>query len=82
MCKKINYLKKNPPPRPPPEKNAHKISFLTWIDYFDIKNKQNFTNFPHSNHVFFFLNGCGSHFVFNGFIPKVNQIIIPREQPY
>ena len=22
-----------------------------------------------------FLNGCGSHFVFNGFIPKVNQII-------
>ena len=23
----------------------------------------------------FFFNGCGSHFVFNGFIPKVNQII-------
>ena len=22
-----------------------------------------------------FLNGCGSHFVFDGFIPKVNQII-------
>ena len=22
-----------------------------------------------------FLNGCGSHFVFNGFIPKANQII-------
>ena len=23
----------------------------------------------------FFLNGCGSHFVFNGLIPKGNQII-------
>ena len=22
-----------------------------------------------------FVNGCGSHFVFNGFIPKDNQII-------
>ena len=32
-------------------------------------------NDPHYHHVNFFLNGCGSYFVFNGFIPKVNQII-------
>ena len=31
-------------------------------------------NDPHYHHVIFF-NGCGSHFVFNGFIPKVDQII-------
>ena len=32
-------------------------------------------NDPHYHHVNFFLNGCGSHFVFNGLITKVNQIL-------
>ena len=35
----------------------------------------------HTTTMAIFLNGCGSHFVFNRFIPKVNQIIrntVPR----
>ena len=57
-------------------KNSHqlmqKLSAVGSVhQYQEIMIKKN----PHYHHVNFFLNGCGSHFVFNGFIPKVNQMI-------